>query len=89
MSHTRDSTRLFESLRLHATHCNTLQHSVTLCNTLQLSATLCNSLQLSAPHCNTLQHLVLMPHTYRQRMYVTLPTPCFSAENRQRQGVGG
>ena len=80
MSHTRDSTRLFESLRPHTMHCNTMQISATLCNTLQRSATLCNSLQLSAPQCNTLQH------TWSTR---TLPVAYFLAENGQREGGGG
>jgi len=62
MSHTRDSTRLFELLRLHATHCNTLQHSVTLCNSLQLSATVCTTLQHTAtlgPHATYVYPLPL------------------------------
>jgi len=62
MSHTRDSIRLFELLRLHATHCNTLQHSATLCNSLQLSATFCTTLQHTAtlgPHATYVHPLPL------------------------------
>jgi len=43
----------------HASHRNTLQHTVTHCNTLQHAALHCTALYHTVSHCNTLQHSAL------------------------------
>ena len=72
-----------------ATLCTTLHHTVPQCNTLQHTATHCNTLQHTATHRNTLQHTATHCNTLSSCYTHTLLTPCFSAENGQRQGGGG
>ena len=47
----RHSGRVVAYAHVHATHCNTLQHTATHCNTQQHTATHCNTLQHSTTHC--------------------------------------
>ena len=70
-------------LRLHATHCNTLQHTTTQCNTLQHIATHCMILQHTATHCHT------PPHTAVYDLSPASPrnTAQHSATYCQRSGI--